>query len=802
MTNIPRSAIEEAKPIGHGLDLFRASARSSLEAISGASTAEVIEQIDDGALQDLTIDLLLAVQALPVSRILPSSSSGKNLFADLSQLNQAVNASEFNVRHVVPLLVVVLGNKADGIIWEKVYEILQGPAFTTSAKPSTPPPSRPSRTASFQQTPWSFNTGSFADTSDLRKNVDPILRSEVEDNLRIDHPDVFDTFFGRIQGLDEVIAAVLQSCKDSEYQLFQEGIGWLEWPEACGEREVLQFLRSHVDRFLQLAAKHGFCPSKHRRCVTTPNKPIPGSISKRKLDVALAYNPNNELGENERESYSWSHVLIPGELKSNPREDNHSTTWFDLVRYAREILSAQDTRRFVLGFTLCGSIMRVWEFDRLGVVGSTPFDINTDARMFVTAILAFLWMSEEELGFDPTILHENGICTHVQRDGGPERLWLRELIKRKRSVAGRATTCWKGSVRDEVDCELVIKDSWEYEERPEEGLLLKEATEAGVNNVARYYYHETVLVDGRADDVLENVRKGLSEALGRDPLQRRAINHESAPSVSTSGASQQEKERGRSHGMTRKRSSSSVQVSIPPPKRSCSISPVKQDLRRRKNRVHRRLVMRSVGKTLYEASSPQGILTGLIGGINGHESLLDAKILHRDISIGNVMLTIAEDDGFLIDLDLAIKIDREGASGAPSKTGTKVFMAIGALYGEEHTFMHDLESFFWVLYWICVHCNGPRGQRRVSKFEAWNFESTETLAKIKAGSVLEESKFVEEAHANFTEYCMPLVSCMKGLREVVFPDGKRWQRKDRQLYVRMTSILQQALNDLGKGNGA
>lgn len=104
--------------------------------------------------------------------------------------------------------------------------------------------------------------------------------------------------------------------------------------------------------------------------------------------------------------------------------------------------------------------------------------------------------------------------------------------------------------------------------------------------------------------------------------------------------------------------------------------------------------MRDVGKSIYRASFPRAILTGLLGGIKWHESLLDAKILHRDISVGNVMLNEAEDDGFLIDLDLAVKIDREKASGAPSKTGTKVFMAIGALYGEDHSFMHDLESFF------------------------------------------------------------------------------------------------------------
>jgi hypothetical protein len=33
-------------------------------------------------------------------------------------------------------------------------------------------------------------------------------------------------------------------------------------------------------------------------------------------------------------------------------------------------------------------------------------------------------------------------------------------------------------------------------------------------------------------------------------------------------------------------------------------------------------------------------------------------------------------------------------------------MAIGALYGYQHSFMHDLESFFYVLYWICVHYDG------------------------------------------------------------------------------------------------
>lgn len=43
--------------------------------------------------------------------------------------------------------------------------------------------------------------------------MDPILRDEVEDNLTIDHPDVFNALFGKISELREMTAAVLQNCK-------------------------------------------------------------------------------------------------------------------------------------------------------------------------------------------------------------------------------------------------------------------------------------------------------------------------------------------------------------------------------------------------------------------------------------------------------------------------------------------------------------------------------------------------------------------------------------------------------------
>lgn len=103
-------------------------------------------------------------------------------------------------------------------------------------------------------------------------------------------------------------------------------------------------------------------------------------------------------------------------------------------------------------------------------------------------------MDKEQLGFDPTIVESNGVrYMKITRDDQNERLVLDTLMRRGTSVVGRATTCWKAYREgDESKAPLVIKDSWQYPERDQEGELLREATEKEVENVARYYHYETV----------------------------------------------------------------------------------------------------------------------------------------------------------------------------------------------------------------------------------------------------------------------------------------------------------------------
>jgi hypothetical protein len=208
--------------------------------------------------------------------------------------------------------------------------------------------------------------------------------------------------------------------------------------------------------------------------------------------------------------------------------------------------------------------------------------------------------------------------------------------------------------------------------------------------------------------------------------------------------------------------------------------------------MHRRVVLSDYGIPIYKASSQETLLAALADCIEGHESLRrKAGLLHGDISMGNLM--VGQDNrAFLINVDLAIKEQRVGASGAKGKTGTRAFMAIGALLGEQHSFLHDLESFFWVLFWICIHCDGPGEGTVVAQFDRWNYADTEDLAEQKKGRISDARDFIKATKQNFTPYYKPMVPWVNKLRKVVFPAGERWKREDSGLYTRMRGILEEA----------
>ncbi|KAL8669127.1 MAG: hypothetical protein Q9168_006267 [Polycauliona sp. 1 TL-2023] len=691
-----------AHPLRKGLETFRTTFRSSYLKSEDVNLTEIVDQLTSEASgtggKDLILDFILALLAQPAARTIRSRIGNGPLSGDIASFYARLSADQEEAKHVAPLLKLVLTPKSgsapqnsDADIWTAVLDLIAHTKPLLPLQPTTPPRSHPSFASSFQQTPWSFNTGSFADASEHRKQVDNTLREELLPTLRIDIPDFIPAVFGHISRLDELTETVFDRCQEGDTPLYTKGSGWTDWPPSAKEDLVLEWLQDLMKRFV--AWTKGVHPAVSRQIYKGPSTYLDGSPTKRKMDVGVMAchgQSKTDHGTTHRPKSSWAQMLVTGELKSNSNEDGQEPAWLDLATYAREVFRTQD-RRFVLGFTLCGSMMRLWHFDRSGSSGSSSFDINLDGLKFIRVMLGYHLMNNKQLGLDPTIQQFDGQrYVEITRDDKIERLILIEEIRKHAVVAGRATACWRAYCdKDQSKEPLVVKKSWQYEERPEEGELIKEATDKGVKNIARYYHHETVQVDGKNDDTIENVRRGLMKTCGRTRFKQRSFNEPDASASEPRGESVA--------GRSRSRSPSRSQSHILSRKRS-SRSPIY-------NRVHRLIITRDPGKPIYKASSPVALINGLVGAIKGHESSLNAGILHRDVSIGNIMLTENEDDGFLIDYDLAIKTTSDRASGAPGKTGTKIFMAIGALLGEPHSFMHDLESFFWVLFWICTSCN-------------------------------------------------------------------------------------------------
>ncbi|KMP09338.1 hypothetical protein CIHG_06230 [Coccidioides immitis H538.4] len=224
-----------------------------------------------------------------------------------------------------------------------------------------------------------------------------------------------------------------------------------------------------------------------------------------------------------------------------------------------------------------------------------------------------------------------------------KRLQLKlDPLTRQRAIVCRGTSCYLTKAPGAEDWNHVTKFSWTSDRQKPEAELLKLANQRGVEGIAR-------LVGHRSITSIKEMRAGL---MFEKPYSFRGSS--SAGSFFLQSFSQ----------------------SKPSSVLSRSFS-----------------------------ESPLELLEALRDAIKAHRSLYSkGKILHRDISENNIIITEATQyghAGMLIDMDLAKELGT-GRSGACCRTGTMEFMTIDVLLNTDHTYQHDLESFFYVLIWQCA----------------------------------------------------------------------------------------------------
>lgn len=621
------------------------------------------------------------------------------------------------------------------------------------------------------------NSASRFSESTLRDDMDTRICSELHELVYPNTPGFLESYF-----LDQAwSAAVDRALKRSPTFALPSPtspLSWKTWPATADQESVLQWFSEVV---------HDLVEHTSRRYCYSPTKPLqtPQDRSKRKPDVFLlpadevpsTVNVGVSLGKaletnTAKSPFSWSQVLVVGELKKSVKDTLSPSLVAQLADYVRLIFKAQCTRRFVHAFTLCGDLMRCWIFHRGGGFSSDEFSINEQPELFGSVVVGYASMNPVELGYDPTLVSDSEglhVTIPCSFGDGPRQRFILETppFFGCSSIASRGTTCWKAK-RERMDSfPYVCKDSWRPEDYSSEGSLLAEAQVNGVHGVVEYIGHEDLCVgDLGLDDIAHNIMKGLQVG---SPLNLRPSDSRTTNSNVSSFRSR--RSQGPRPSSTRKRTTSDEQGTSN--KRSKTDS---SSISKSFNRIHSRLIM-SRGLPIYQFESNIQFLRAFHDAIAGHLSLLRSGILHRDISINNIMITLGNRsdgyEGFLIDLDLAIKVGATHPSAARRRAGTMEFMAIGTLLGHEHTYRHDLESFFYVFLWICVHYDGPHGsqpQRRPDIFDDWAASTYKAAARTKTGDM--DPQAIEEILSRFTPRAQCLAGLARKMRDELFPFRK------------------------------
>lgn len=414
---------------------------------------------------------------------------------DISRLRCEVAFGAYKA-DLKPLLTLATADHVDDkAFWGQVYHA----AVNT-------PPAIP-RVNLFPPVPWVRLHKDVTTTTEGNEYAEKYVSGYVGP-LLIGVPLLWETFFGQTRNLAQAANVAFQQCSIGENAPFADG-KWAKRPNVRNQYAVLTWLRDLVDRVAIFANAYKPAGLNHgRRCLARPSEQIQYFTKEHKVDFGFVNDPL----ATEATQVPFSKILVPGVLKRDAFDDTVPEGWMDMAWSAKAVITADDERRFVLGFSLCGNMMRVWLFDRLGGLASDEINIDEDGVRFVATLVSILWMDSEQLGSDPTIKRtETGErFIEMPQNGSVERLFLGEAMHRTDCLAGRATKCWrvyKGG--HSKGTPLALKESWQCVTLPEEGILLRDITARGVINVARYSGHWTERMDNVPVNVI-SLRRGLN----------------------------------------------------------------------------------------------------------------------------------------------------------------------------------------------------------------------------------------------------------------------------------------------------
>ncbi|KAI1369386.1 FunK1 protein kinase [Xylaria arbuscula] len=442
----------------------------------------------------------------------------------------------------------------------------------------------------------------------------------------------------------------------------------------------------------------------------------------------------------------WDDVQVVGQFYRNDVV-SYRDGLVELSRSAYHVFASQPTRLFLHGFYIRRSLIEFWVFDRSGLYCSEVFGIQRDFDQFLSLVLSYQRMTDRQLGKGDIIETDEG--GNYITFGNSDMTSLGKLylecppIAYRGGLSGNGTTCYRARKVGSNQWSYAVKFKWRWvRKRPEDELLKLANKNHAWGAVSLDYYKEI--------ETTSDLRQGL-----RWGTHRRFVE-----CAEKRGNNNQQQHAGHVDGLAQYTEDTDDYM---------------------QNRVLTCMVTSPAGRPLHTFQSLSELLWVFHDAIKCHRSLYhDAKILHQDISAGNIIILDDEDGsspkGILIDLDAAIELaDREGAE--PSIVGTRLFIAVGVMNGEEHTYRHDLESFLYVFLWTII-TNHAESLPETSRLRHWDDGTWTELATRKSIDMTQDR--FEEILKEFSPEYTALKPLARSLRQLLFSvrSGILWTGTD------------------------
>ncbi|KAF8652270.1 hypothetical protein AX16_004486 [Volvariella volvacea WC 439] len=448
--------------------------------------------------------------------------------------------------------------------------------------------------------------------------------------------------------------------------------------------------------------------------------------------------------------------------------------------YARQCFLQQHNRKFVFCLIVTQTKFQLYQFDRCGYIYSTRYNIHEDAALFVRMILGVSW-GREMVGFDTSVFWEgkeryirvkvpdtmvrvsgsHGEGNTASSKSKPSKRITRSTSNKgktqasqkrvertfkirnnapsflRRSICGRGTTCWLVEDNDQV---YLVKDAWRYVNRDPETIWLDILGENGCRGVAQMITYEH-------GSLISELRRMSSDDFADDFYDRQWS----------------------------------------------------------------RIMLYAYGPDIGRFQNLRQLLCALRDAIAGHKASWDVGVLHRDVSSNNILLGPEDagpgDRGILIDFDLAISTSRQDSLAAVDfRTGTRRFQALRplkdpqyilpsdvhpsaddivaaftqqGLHGTDntkvedqdiqpaHCHLDDLESFYYVLAWICLTYNSP-GEKKATEDLPLFIRDWDSLERKTAFSSKHEFLTASFPEKYLSEFFRPIRNFLRAIHSLTY----------------------------------